>query len=71
MGGYSFIMKSVPRRMLNPDESSDYVGGEAILARMEKAAWVKPSIRQHKLTRYDQRDLDAACDRLKAEELPA
>ncbi len=53
-----------------PEDAIYYVGGESILARMERAGWLTAVVNQKRLKRYDVRDLDHACDRLRSEELP-
>lgn len=57
-------------RMVDAEEAQAYVGGPQLLDLMEKAGWVKPAIRRHRLTRYDTKQLDQACDRLSAGEFP-
>ena len=54
------------KRGLSPDEAAAYVGSKELLRQFERCHWVKPFIRDNRLTRYDLRDLDACIDRLKA-----
>ena len=70
MAGYSFIVKATPRRLIDPEDAAEYVGGEAILSKLEKAGWIKPTVRQHKITRFDTRLLDLAVDRINRDGLP-
>jgi hypothetical protein len=69
MSRYSVIRVST-KRMMNEDESGDYVGVPALLVRMESAGWIKPAVRRRKIKLYDLRDLDRCCDRLAAGEWP-
>lgn len=62
------IAKSV--RLCSAEDAADYVGGQQMLDLFEGAGWVKPACRRHRLTRYDVKQLDAACDRLAAGEWP-
>ena len=57
-------------RLLNVEQAETYVGGRTILERMLSAGWLKHSIQEKKLTRYDVKALDAAVDRLRLEDLP-
>lgn len=57
-------------RLLSVEEAQAYVGGPQLLSLMEENGWVKPSCREHRLTRYDCKVLDAACDRLLAGDFP-
>jgi hypothetical protein len=57
-------------RMLSKEQAEEYVGGAQVLADMEEGAWIKPAIQRHRLTRYDSKALDAACDRLSAGNYP-
>jgi hypothetical protein len=62
------IAKSV--RLMDQEDAADYVGGKLMLDLFEAAGWVRPSVRRHRLVRYDANLLDAACDRLGAGEWP-
>lgn len=57
-------------RLLDSDEAKAYVGGPTILALMEEHQWIKPSVKQGRLLRYDCKDLDQACDRLASGDFP-
>jgi len=62
------IAKSV--RMVDAEDAEQYVGGPQILQLMVEHQWVKPAVQRHRLTRYDVKSLDQACDRLSAGEFP-
>lgn len=54
-------------RMMSRDDAEAYVGGQFILKLMEEAwpePWVKAVVKRHRMTLFDVKDLDAACDRL-------
>jgi hypothetical protein len=69
-GPITFTIESRTRRLMSPEEAEYYVGGESILERMVAAGWIKPSINQKKMKRYDLKKLDHCIDRLGDEELP-
>lgn len=55
---------------MDQEDAADYVGGSVMLSLFERAGWVKPVCRRHKMVRYDAKNLDAACDRLGNGEWP-
>ena len=57
-------------RLLRADDAAAYVGGESVLKDLEKAGWVDPVHRGNRLTLWDAKKLDAACDRLSEQTLP-
>lgn len=63
-----FIAKSA--RLVDAEDAAHYVGGQQILTLFEGAGWVGPTVRRHRLTRYDVKQLDEACDRLRNGEWP-
>ena len=50
--------------LLALSEAGRYVGCPALLARMEKAGWIKPVVRRKKMTLFKRIELDRCCDRL-------
>lgn len=62
------IAKTV--RMIDKADAEAYVGGPMILHLMEEHGWIKAAVRRHRLTRYDVKVLDIACDRLSRGEFP-
>lgn len=57
-------------RMMDSEDAEAYVGGPMLLQLMEEHGWLKAAIRRPRLTRYDCKALDQACDRLAAGEFP-
>ena len=61
---------AIAPRLLRDFEAAQYLRSPVLLDLLEKAGWVKPCVRRHKLKLYDRRRLDEACDRLEVESLP-
>lgn len=66
---FSLLMAQTVR-MLDHEQAEAYVGGPHILDLMQQAKWIKPAVRRHRMTRWDVKVLDDACDRLQAGEWP-
>lgn len=63
-------LKLAPR-MLRAEAAEEYVGGPQMLRDMHAAGWVRPAKRGNRLTVWDVKVLDSACDRLSSgDELP-
>jgi len=58
------------RRLLRQEFAEEFVGGAAVLKEMERAGWIRPVRRAHRMTLWDAKLLDRACDRLWTETLP-
>jgi hypothetical protein len=56
--------------LLRAGDAAAYVGCEGLLKRMVAARWIKPVVREKRLTLYRRADLDACCSRLDADGLP-
>lgn len=70
-GAYNISVRVESRRMVSPQDAADHVGGETILNAMRKHWGLKPTIARRKLVRFDMKHLEAMCDRLEHEDLPA
>jgi len=57
-------------RLLRAEDAAAFVGGDSILRDLEKAGWIHPVKRGNRLTIWDAKKLDEACDRLQREVLP-
>lgn len=62
------IAKTV--RLMDKEDAQEYCGGAQLFEMMERAGWIKAACRRHRLTRYDVKVLDEACDRLSRGEFP-
>lgn len=58
------------KRFLHPEEAADFVGGPSIFNAFLKDGWIAPVIKGKRLTVYDIKRLDAACDRFALGQLP-
>ena len=64
------VIKLAPR-MLRAEDAGLYVGAPHLLQLMERAGWIKPSVRGKRMTLYDVKALDGCCDRLARGDFPA
>lgn len=55
---------------LSASEAADAIGSRVLLRQMEKAGWVKPVLRRHKLTLFDCDAICGAWERIKKGEVP-
>jgi hypothetical protein len=55
---------------LRPPQAAAYIGCAKLLEEMDKAGWISPVIKRHKLTLYSRAHLDAAFERLLTGEIP-
>lgn len=51
-------------RLMRPDVAAEYVGGQSILRRMLAVNLLNAFWQRHRLTLFDRKDLDAACDQI-------
>jgi len=65
-----FDIPTITRRLLRQELAEEFVGGAAVLKDLEAAGWIRPTRRSHRMTLWDAKLLDRACDRLWTEELP-
>jgi hypothetical protein len=61
--------QTLPRRLCRDFEAAHYLRSAELLAELERAGWLVPTIRRHKLKLYDYRDLDTCIDRMKFQDL--
>jgi ribosomal protein S19E (S16A) len=66
---YSAVIASLPRN-LRLEDACDYVAGETLLRRLERAGWLKPTVKEKGVTAYDRQDLDRCIERAKMEGWP-
>jgi hypothetical protein len=66
---YSSVIASLPRN-LRLEDACDYVAGETLLRRLERAGWLKPTVKEKGMTAYDRQDLDRCIERAKLEGWP-
>ena len=57
-------------RFLRAELAGLYLGCAGLLARMEKALWIKPIVQRHKMKIYKRADLDACAERVERGEFP-
>ncbi len=57
-------------RFLRAEDAGRYIGCPGLLIRCEKAGWIKPVVREHRMTVFSRRNLDECCDRLERGEFP-
>jgi hypothetical protein len=57
-------------RFLRAEEAGHYVGCPGLLSKMEKAGWIKPTVRQKRMTLFSLKKLDECADRLESGEFP-
>lgn len=57
-------------RLLRTEDAGRYIGCPGLLTRMEKAGWIKPVVREKRMTIYSRTELDECCDRLQRGEFP-
>ena len=57
-------------RLLRREAAGDYVTVPGLLVLMEGAGWISPVVQRHRMTLFDQRQIDACIDRLAAGEFP-
>ena len=67
---YSVIMASCPKRLYTEEQAGIYMGYPAVFERCKKAGWIKAVTNCFKMPLYDQEDMDACIERLKAGEVP-
>jgi hypothetical protein len=70
MSKYSFIIGSTPKRLIDERGAGIFLHQPALLAKMEKAGWIRPVVRRDKTKLYDLNQLDKCVDRLVAGEFP-
>ena len=68
MATYSSIV-ALPR-FLRAEDAGRYIGCPGLLARMEKAGWIKPVVRRKRMTLYKRAALDECAERLERGEFP-
>lgn len=61
---------AVSPRFLRANEASKFLGGEQTLRDCEKAKWITPAHRHHKLTLYSLASLHVCADRIEKGEYP-
>lgn len=66
---YSTVIATLPRN-LRLEDACDYVAGESLLRRLERAGWLKPTVKEKGTTAYDRQDLDRCIERAKLEGWP-
>ena len=54
-------------RLLRSEDAAEFVGGEQVLKDLEASGWIAPVRRAKRMTLWDAKLLDAACDRLTGE----
>ena len=57
-------------RFLRAVLAGQYLGCPGLLARMEKAGWIKAIVQRHKMKIYKRGDLDACAERVERGEFP-
>lgn len=57
-------------RLMRREAAGDYLTVPGLLVLMEDAGWIKPVVHRHRMTLYDQRQIDACIDRLAGGEFP-
>lgn len=68
MAGFSSII--IQPRLLRAEAAGHYVGCPGLLARMERAGWIKPVVQRKRMTVYQRSKLDECCERLERGEFP-
>lgn len=70
MSRYSVVTESSPQELTDEKGAGLFLRMPALLAKMEKAGWVKPVVNRGKMKLYRIAHLERCVDRLEAGEFP-